>query len=173
MDRQQRTRIALALILILAGAWLLAVQFVPALKSFSLDSRSWPLIVVAFGAVWAVVALATWMPAMLVPASIFAGFGALLYYQNATGDWESWAYAWALIPGFVGVGVFLSSLLLGKVREAIVGGGWLILISAVLFLIFASFLGGPNYLGPYWPALIILLGVISLAQGFFRRPIHQ
>lgn len=169
MDRHQRSSLAIALILILIGVWFLAVQFVPALQSLALNERTWPLLVIGFGAVWAVAALATWTPGLLIPASIFAGIGGLLYYQNATGNWESWAYAWALIPGFVGVGVFFSSLLQGKIRAAIVGGGWLVLVSGTLFLIFGSFLGGPNLLGPYWPLLIILLGVISLVQAFYRR----
>jgi hypothetical protein len=65
--------------------------------------------------------------------------------------------------------VFFSSLLQGKIRAAIIGGGWLVILSGALFLIFGSFLGGPNLLGPYWPVLIILIGVISLVQAFFRR----
>lgn len=99
MDRHQRSSFAIALILILVGVWLIVVQFVPALQSFSMTGRSWPLIIVAFGAVWAVVALVTWTPGLLVPASIFGRLGGLLYYQNSTGNWESWAYAWTLIPG--------------------------------------------------------------------------
>jgi hypothetical protein len=39
------------------------------------------------------------------PGSILAGIGGIFYYQNLTNDWESWAYIWALIPGFVGIGV--------------------------------------------------------------------
>jgi hypothetical protein len=169
MDRRQRSSIAIALILILIGVWLMAVQFVPGLQVFGITANSWPLIIVAFGAAWAIIALVTWPPGLLVPASIFAGIGGLLYYQNATGNWVSWAYAWTLIPGFVGVGVFFSELLTGRIRQGIVGGGWLVIISATMYLIFASFMGGPNLLGPYWPLLIILLGVITLAQAFFRR----
>lgn len=169
MDRRRRSSIAFALILILVGAWLMAVQFVPALQIFTITERSWLLIIVAFGAAWAVTALVTWTPGFLVPASIFFGIGGLLYYQNTTGNWASWAYVWTLIPGFVGVGVFFAELLQGRIRQAIVGGGWLVIISATMYLVFASFLGGPNWLGPYWPLLIILLGVISLVQAFFHR----
>lgn len=173
MDRQQRSSIAFALVLILVGVWFLAVQLIPGLQWFVLTEQSWPLIIVAFGALWAVMALVTWTPGLLVPASIFSGIGGLLYYQNATGNWESWAYAWTLIPGFVGIGVFFASLLQGKIREAIVAGGWLVIISGTMYLIFGSFLGGPNLLGPYWPVLIIVLGVITLAQSFLGRSIYR
>ncbi len=169
MNQMDRSRIAVALVLILVGVWFLLAQFVPALAMFTINDRTWPLIVVGVGATIAFAGLATWTPGLLVPACIVGGIGALLYYQNLTGDWKSWAYAWTLIPGFVGVGVFCSSLLRGRIREAIVSGGWLILISGVLFLIFGAFLGGPNLLGVYWPVLVILLGVILLVQSFFQH----
>ncbi|MDE3088336.1 MAG: hypothetical protein KGJ80_02970 [Chloroflexota bacterium] len=169
MNQMDRSRIVVALVLILVGVWFLLAQFVPALAMFTINDRTWPLIIVGVGATIGLAGLATWTPGLLVPACIVGGIGGLLYYQNLTGDWKSWAYAWTLIPGFVGVGVFFSSLLSGRLREAISGGAWLVFISAVMFLIFGAFLGGPNLLGVYWPVLVILLGVILLAQSFFRR----
>ncbi|MCL4394846.1 MAG: hypothetical protein M1482_08625 [Chloroflexi bacterium] len=169
MSRHDRSRIAFALILILAGVWFLAVQYYPPLQEFAINGRTWPLIVVGFAAAFALLGLVTWTPGWLVPASLFGGLGGLLYWQNATGEWASWAYAWTLIPGFAGVGVFFSSLLEGKVRQAVSGGMWLVVISLILFTLFGSFLGGPLVLGVYWPALLILLGLVILVQGFFRR----
>lgn len=169
MNQMDRSRIATALVLILLGVWFLLVQFVPALEGFAINGRTWPLIIVGLGILFALIGLVTWTPALLVPACIIGGIGGLLYYQNMTGDWQSWAYAWTLIPGFTGVGVFFSSLLSGRIREAISGGVWLVFLSGTLFLIFSSFLGGPSLLGIYWPVLIILLGVILLAQSIFRR----
>ncbi len=168
MNRMDRSRIAFALVLILVGAWFLAVQYVPALQAFGINELTWPLIIVAIGIALAVIGIVTWVPEMLVPACIVGGIGGLLYWQNTTHNWQSWAYAWTLIPGFIGVGVFFSSGLRGKVREALTAGGWLIVISAILFLIFGSFLGGPNLLGVYWPILLIALGVVTLLQGLFR-----
>jgi len=169
MSRTNRANIAIALALILIGAWFLAVQFVPALHAFTLERMTWPLAVIGVGVLLALVGLLSWTPGLLVPACIVGGIGGLLYWQNTTGNWESWAYAWTLIPGFVGVGVFLSELLQRRFRQAVTSGGWLILISLVLFLIFSSFLGGPTLLGAYWPVLLILLGLILLAQALFRR----
>lgn len=169
MTKSDRSRIGFALVLILAGVWFLAVQFVPALQGLALGERTWPLVIIALGVLLVVMALVTWVPGLLVPACILGGIGGLLYWQNATGNWASWAYAWALIPGFVGVGVFFSSLLEGKPGEAVAGGGWLVLISLILFSIFGSFLGGPSLLGVYWPVLLILLGVIVLVQSFIGR----
>lgn len=47
-------------------------------------------------------------------------------------------------------------------------GTWEIVSSLILFLIFASFLGGPNLLGVYWPVLLIALGVLVLLRGLAR-----
>ena len=105
---------------------------------------------------------------MAVPACIVGGIGGLLYWQNATGNWESWAYAWTLIPGFVGVGIVLSGLLGGEIRQSVSGGGWLILISLVLFTIFGSFFGALGIVGDYWPVLLILLGLLILIRSLFR-----
>ncbi len=168
MAQADRRRIGVALILILLGTWFLAVQLVPGLAVFAINRTSWPLIIVGLGVLLGVFGLVTWVPDLLVPACIVGGIGSLLYWQNLTGNWESWAYAWTLIPGFVGVGVLLSTLMRGRVREAVMAGGWLILISLILFAIFASFLGGPVLLGAYWPVLLILLGVIFLVQSFWR-----
>ena len=168
MDRTRRSGIASGLVLILLGTFFLVTQYVPALDDW-LAEAGWPVAIIAAGVGLLVIALLAGVPGMAVPACIVGGIGALLYYQNATGDWESWAYAWALIPGFVGVGVVLTGLLeRRKVAAAITGGGTLILISLIMFAIFGSFLGGPVSLGKYWPVLLIVLGLLSLGQYFLR-----
>ena len=170
MERRTRTSVVGGMLLILLGLFFLAYQVMPERLSWLRVEMSWPLIVVAVGVFLLVFGLLVGAPGMAVPASIVGGIGMLLYWQNATGNWESWAYAWTLIPGFVGIGIILSGLLgEGRLRDALEGGFWLIMISLVMFAIFGSFLGGLNLLGPYWPALLIFLGLILLVRGFFRR----
>jgi hypothetical protein len=168
MDRRRRSNLVVGLLLILLGVWFIAVQFVPELRAWMDIEYAWPLIIVGVGVLLLVVGLLTGAPAMAVPACIVGGIGGLLYWQNATGNWESWAYMWTLIPGFVGVGVVLSALLGGETRQALSGGAWLILISLVLFAVFGSFLGGLGLLGPYWPVLLIALGLLALLRPLFR-----
>jgi hypothetical protein len=55
-------------------------------------------------------------------------------------------------------------LLAGNFRQAWGGGMTLIVISAVMFVIFGSFLGGPISMGVYWPVLLILLGLWMLVS---------
>lgn len=169
MTQVNRGRVIAAAILILLGIYLFAVQFVPALRAFTVNENNWPLIIVGIGVLFLLGALLTWTPGMMVPAAILMGLGALLFWQNATNNWGSWAYAWTLFPGFAGVGTFLMFLMQGNLRQAIIAGGTPILISAAAFLIFGSFFGALGMFGQYWPLLLILLGVIFLAQAFWKR----
>lgn len=167
MRHQTRANLAIGLVLILLGAWFLAVQFVPGLQYYL--ELSWPLTIVGVGLLLLVLAILMGVPAMAVPACIVGGIGGLLYWQNQTGNWDSWAYAWTLIPGFVGVGSILAGLLGGDAREGIGGGARLILISVVMFLIFGSFFGALGFVGPYWPVLLIALGVLLFFQSLVAR----
>ena len=168
MDRQMRRNLVVGVVLVLLGVWFLAVQFVPGLGSWINIEWSWPLLIMAVGAFLLLFGLLVGAPGMAVPAVIVAGIGGILYYQNATGDWTSWSYLWTLIPGFVGVGVILAGLLGGDFRGSLTEGGGLIIISLILFFIFASIMGGWNLLGDYWPVLLILLGVWLLIRQLFR-----
>lgn len=165
---KMRRNIVTGIVLILVGALALTYQIFPQLQDYFYIEFGWPLIVIGVGVLLALIGLFTWEAGMVVPACIVGGIGGLLYYQNATGDWGSWAYAWALIPGFVGVGTLLLGLLT-RDRGTMGGGGWLIFISLTLFAIFGSFLGPPIAILKYWPLLLIVLGLLLLARGVFRR----
>jgi hypothetical protein len=168
MDRGRRSSLATGIVLILIGVLIFAAQLVPEWTAWF----QWPLYIVGIGAVLLIIGLLTRVPALAIPACIVAGIGGLLYYQNATGNWESWSYAWALIPGFVGVGIVVAGLLGGEFRKSLREGGQLILVSLVMFLAFGSFFGliGLGPLGQYWPVLLIALGVLILFNRLiFRR----
>ncbi len=170
MERRTRSNVVGGTLLILLGLLFLVYQFAPGWFSWLQIELTWPLIVVGVGLFLLVFGLLVGAPGMAVPAAIVFGIGGLLYWQNLTGHWESWAYAWALIPGFVGVGIVLAGLLgEGRIRDALEGGGTLILISAVLFAIFGSFLGGLDLMGDWWPLLLILVGLLILVRSFFRK----
>ena len=168
MDRERRSGLAAGLILILLGAWFLAVQLLPGLRLWVNATLSWPLIIVGVGVLLLVIGLLVGAPGMAVPAAIVGGIGGLLYWQNATGNWASWAYAWTLIPGFVGVGLLLAGLLGENPRQTLREGSRMVVISLILFAVFSSFLGGWRIFGPYWPVLIILLGLWLLVQPLLR-----
>ncbi len=108
--------------------------------------------------------------------SMIAMTGLLLFYQDRTGHWESWAYAWALVaPGAVGAGLFLHGLVSGR-PDLVRGGAAAATTGVAIFLVGALFfevlLGiGGHPLGQtgdmLLPAAVVVLGVLILAGAFF------
>jgi hypothetical protein len=154
---EKKSSIIGGLILIAVGAVFLLLQFFPGISAQLDLGRQWPLIIVVTGAFFLLGALLG-TPPLAIPGSIIAGIGGILYYQNVTGNWASWAFAWALIPGFVGIGVILNSLLSREPKPSFGDGVRLVVISLVMFVIFGAFFNGLGTLGRYWPALLILIG---------------
>lgn len=164
MERTKRSGMAVGAVLIIVGAWLLIVQFIPALRGWF----SWPTIIIAVGLLLFLLGVFLGEYEMAIPGCIVGGIGGILFWQNTTGNWESWSYIWALIPGFAGTGTLIAGLLRrdgGQVR----GGLWTMLVSAALFLVFGSLFGAIGVLGQYWPVLLIVLGLFALIQGLTRR----
>ena len=164
MRRQRGCSAIIGLILVLLGLWLLGRQFFPELDVWIHFEFAWPVLVIGVGVFLLLLGLLSGAPGMAVPATIVGGIGLMLYWQNATGNWTSWVYTWTLIPGFIGLGILLSGLLGGHLRQSLSGGLFMVVLSLVLFTFFGSLLGGANILGPYWPVLLILLGLWMLAR---------
>ncbi len=164
MNRERGFSAIGGLLLIALGAFFLLFQLFPALGSFVRIDQLWPLIVMAVGGGLLLLAIVTRTPSLAIPASIVGGIGLLLFFQNLTGYWESWAYTWTLIPGFVGIGLLLRGLLASEVREGLQTGGRLMVISFVLFMVFGAFLGPFNLLGRFWSVLLILGGFFLLGR---------
>ncbi|UCH27630.1 MAG: hypothetical protein JSV66_08335 [Trueperaceae bacterium] len=75
---------------------------------------------------------------LAVPGSIVTTVGLILFVQNLTGHFESWSYAWALIPTAVGVGLVIQGGLATdeSLREQ---GLQLARIGVLMFLAFGVF----------------------------------
>lgn len=176
MNRRRRRSITFGVLLILIGGWFLAVELIEPLNNWANAFAEWPMWIVAVGVLFLIAALVGGTPGLAVPAAVISGIGGILYYQNATGEWGTWAYAWALIPGFVSVGVAIQYLLNGNFRQALREGGGGILASLIMFGVFGAFLhpfvGGPEFMGQlsaYWPVLLIFLGLWILVKPIFKR----
>ncbi len=65
----------------------------------------WPLFVVVPGLAFLYFAYTgdKNVAGLAVPGTVIMGTGLILFYQNITGHWESWAYIWTLYPLFVGL----------------------------------------------------------------------
>jgi hypothetical protein len=167
MDKRKRTSIVGGALLILVGALLFAAQVVPEFMPDFWELISWPWILIGIGLFLFALGAAVGEPGMAVPATIVGGIGGILAYQWYTGNWESWSFLWALIPGFVGLGIILMSLMGGE--ASVKDGATLMFISLIMLAIFGSFFGAIGIAGKYWPALLILLGVVLLIRTIFFK----
>lgn len=157
----------LGLLLLVVGALLLFAQ----LFGFSLGRYGWPLFVLIPGVVlFAVAALGGRSAAGLaVPGSVVSTIGLILFVQNLTGRFETWAYLWALIPMAVGLGLYLqgtwtASEKLRREGRRVASTGLAMLVAFGAFfelLIFQNLTG--TVFGRLWvPALLIAAGVYLL-----------
>lgn len=169
MSRQNRTQLVLGILLVLVGIYYFLAQQMPTLRFWAQFEFQWPVYVIGAGILILLIGLMTGAPGMAIPACIVAGIGGILYYQFRSNDWESWSFVWTLIPGFVGLGVILTGLLGEDTRQNLVHGLNLVVISAALFLVFAALFHKLSFLGPYGPAvLLVLLGLYVIGRGLMR-----
>ena len=129
----------------------------------------WPLFVLVAGAGFWLPILIWWdrreqVAGLVIPATVITVNGLLLLYQNLTGRWNTWAYAWALEPMAVGLGLYLLYLLTeSRTRGLLIAAGIVGGIGALFFVVFASAFG--SAIGVLAPVLLILLGLLVILRG--------
>ncbi len=164
---------ALGIVLVVVGVFALVVV----LAGVDLTQYGWPLFVIVPGLTLLIVGFAGVGAGATIPGGIITVLGLVLGYQNATGDWPSWAYAWALvIPGGLGLGMYLQALHDRDVPELRRGRSLMfagVLIFIIGFVFFESILGisGRDYgiVGKAaLPALLIIIGAILLVRSIQR-----
>jgi hypothetical protein len=167
--RRNGAGIALGVVLVVVGLFYLVVQ----VAAVDISSFGWPLFVIIPGVTLLIVGFVSLGTGAAIPGGILTMVGLVLAYQNSTGHWTSWAYAWALVaPGGVGLGLFLQGL-----REQNASlmrqGRSLMFIAALIFMVgFVFFESILNISGindqpvvkAALPALFIVIGILLLAR---------
>src|SRR4026208_157867 len=101
-------------------------------------NAGWPYFVIIPGVTLLVLSLVPKPPrgvGFAIAGALVTTVGTVLLYQAATGRWESWAYAWALVgPGAAGLGMLAYGLLFRQ-RELLPAGARLVAIAAGLFVV--------------------------------------
>jgi hypothetical protein len=171
--RSGGSTMALGIVLVVVGLFALGVV----VFGLDLTQYGWPLFVIIPGLTLLVVGFVGGGVGASVPGGIVTMLGLVLAYQSSSGDWASWAFAWALVaPGGVGLGLYLQAL---RDRDAVMlkRGRTLVFIGALIFMIgfvfFESILGisGTDY-GIFGkaalPGLLIVIGIILLVRSIQR-----
>ena len=166
--------LAVGLVLVLVGAALFAGQ----LFGIGIEDVGWPFFVVAAGLAVLVIGLVVANEqGMVIGGTIATTVGLVLLYQDQTGRWESWAYAWALVgPAASGLGLAVWGVRSGNggdVRNGTWGlmGGLAIFAIGFLFFEGVIGLGGDRLALPEWllPLVVIGIGVVVLGRGLLER----
>jgi len=163
MESKPRNNGALVggVLLIMFGLAALATQI---FRGYDFWGAFWPFIIVGIGAIFFVgmAAGGKSTAGLAVPGSIITVTGLLLWIQNLTGHWESWAYGWTVILMSVGLGVYIMGLWEGN-PEHRQGGVSVMKVGLVMFILFGAFfemLFQSSRLANYiFPVGLILLGL--------------
>jgi hypothetical protein len=148
-------------ILILLGLMALLSQI---FRGFDFWGTFWPFIVMGFGSLFFIGMFAGGKSTsgLAIPGSIITGIGLMLFVQNLTGHWESWAYGWAAIIIFVGLGIYIMGAFGGDPEQRR-GGAGVMRVGLTLFIIFGAFfemLFNSSVAAKYiFPAALIGLGL--------------
>lgn len=166
--------VAVGLVLVLVGAILFAGQ----LWNVGIDDIGWPFFVIVTGVAILVIGLVVaGEQGLVIGGTIVTTVGLVLLYQNNTGRWESWAYAWALVgPAASGLGLALWGARTGNAGD-IRNGTWGVLGGLAFFVVGFLFfegvigIGGDRLSLPEWllPVAVIAIGVVVLGRGLLDR----
>ena len=138
-------------------------------KIFSVDfwGTFWPFFIIGFGFLFFVGMFAGGrsVSGLAIPGTIITTIGLMLFYQNITNHWESWAYGWTVILMSVGLGIFIMGLW-GQNESQRAAGLRVLRIGLIMFIIFGAFFeliftsGMPFGLRSIlFPVGLILLGI--------------
>ena len=160
------------ILLILFGLLALVTQI---FKGFNFWGTFWPFIIVGVGAMFFVgmAAGGKSTAGLAVPGSIVSVIGLMLFVQNITNHWESWAYGWTVIVISVGLGIFIMGLWGGN-QEQRQSGVNVMRVGLIMFIIFGAFfemIFNSSVLADYiFPAGLILLGLYLVFKRSVRLP---
>jgi hypothetical protein len=178
MDRRRQSAAPIVgIVLVAVGLAAFALRQLGVDLADVVGDGGWPLFVIVPGLI--LIALAV-MPAapngvgFAIGGSIVPTVGFTLLYQQATGHWESWAYAWALLPAAAGAAMTVygwatghSELTSVGLRLAAIGA----LLFAVGFWFFETIFDTgrvPFDLATWWPVVPIAAGVVLTVRALTR-----
>ncbi len=168
MGHSSGGRQATALGLIGLGVLFLVVQNF----GFSFMGLLWPLFVLAPGLVFLFAAIRgdRDKAGLIIPGAMVTGTGAILFYQNLTNHWASWAYIWALYPVFFGLAMVFMGRRTGSSEQTSVGDNFVkfgLLGFVGLWAVFELFIFGGNsaVVTTVMPLVLIGAGIFILMRG--------
>ena len=139
---------------------------------FSFWGSLWPFFIVLPGLAFLYVAINgdRKTAGLAVPGAMVTGTGLIFVYQNFTGHWESWAYAWALYPLFLGLALVFIGRRTDNESTERTGDAfvkWGLFACIGLWAMFELFIFGSNnaLISMLMPLALIGAGIYLLTRG--------
>lgn len=173
MRRHTDAPAALGIVLVIVGVAAFALRQAGVDVANLVEDAGWQFFIIIPGLFLLAMAVVTAPPRGLgfaIAGSIVTTVGLILLYQESADHWESWAYAWALIPGAAGVATTVYGLA-SRSSELVANGLRLAGVAGVLFvagfwLFETIFESGrvPADLGTWLPVLVTGLGALIIVS---------
>jgi hypothetical protein len=164
--RSQGARVGIGAVLVMLGIVFLLEQFF----DFQLGQWLWPLFIIIPGLLFFVGMVLGGKSAgsLAIPGSIITTVGLLLLYQNTFNHFESWAYAWALMPVAAGIGLMINGAWseqppLAQNGRRVAGIGLALFLVGFIFFELVLNIGGMAS-GIVVPVLLIAAGIYLLLR---------
>ena len=181
-QRRQTTAPLIGIVLLAIGVGALALRQLGVDLGGWVGTGAWPLLVIVPGLILIVAAIAPTPPngaGLAIGGSIVTTVGLLLLYQQSSGHWESWAYAWALLPTAAGVALAVygsttrhASMTSVGLRLAGIGS---LLFAIGLWYFETVFDSGrvPLDLAAWWPVIPLVAGLLLVARAFLTSRLSR
>ena len=179
-DRPRREgALTIGAVLIVVGLLAAALTYLDVDPTQWLGGSGWTLFILVPGLALLGFGLLTTRPAaegLTIGGAVVTALAVMMLVMDRTEAWESWAYAWALIPAAAGAGLMLHGLRRSD-RVAIDKGLRLAAASLVMMLIGGWYFGTlfatgrpPFDVGDAWPLVLVVIGAVILAVGWLAPP---
>lgn len=159
----------------LVGGILLIVLGLLALFSQIFDrldfwGNLWPFIIIGIGGMFfaGMVAGGKSTAGLAIPGTIIGMIGLMLFVQNLTGHFESWAYGWTVIVFSVGLGIYIMGWWGGDASQRKSGAG-VMRVGLFMLIIFGAFFEGLifrsfSFSDFIFPVALILFGLYLIIK---------
>lgn len=172
-DRRRMGPALLGGLLVVAGLGAFAIQTTGADVGEVIGEHGWPFFVIVPGLLLLGATALVEPPkgvGFAVSGAIVTTVGGILLYQNATETWDTWAFAWALIPTAAGAAAAVYGLLVNA-PDQVTAGSRVAVIGAILFIaglwFFSPILKDgrpPIELGDWWPLVLVAIGAVIIVS---------
>jgi hypothetical protein len=175
--RRPTTTLVIASVLIVIGVLALVGQVAGIELETLIGEETWPFLVIVPGIVLLGLAAVPAPPEGLgfaIAGSVVTTVGGILLFQANTEYWESWAYAWLLVPTAVGLALTVygalthaADLVSKGIRLAAVAGAATVVGWWWFETVFQTG-NAPVELRGWWPLAIIAVGAVLAVQAVRR-----